>query len=109
MSTARWGQQIIEVTKMYNKLNFRQTFATLILLAMSTQMLPLSIFGQSMKNDRTIVVKSGEILEDAPENQIDSFPQTKIAPDLEESVDDLSKGLRGDDTQRVIIQLKGGY
>ncbi len=70
------------------------------------QMLPFSIFGQSVKNDRAREVMVDEVFQEGLENQIDLVQQNKIAPDLELRIDDLSKGFRADESQPVIIQLK---
>ena len=91
---------------MLNKLNFKQTFATLILLAISIQMLPLSIFGQSLKNVRTSSAKLEEVQDDGPNIQPEPVLHAKIAPDLQESFDDLARGFKHDETQKVIIQLR---
>ncbi len=84
-----------------NKLNFKQFFATLILFALSMQMVSFTVFGQSFKN-----YKSEDVAKEVQNGQMDEVRQSKIAPDLEESLNDVSNGLRADETQKVIIQLK---
>jgi subtilisin family serine protease len=76
-----------------------QFFATLLLLALSVQMSSFSIKGQFLKTDKTEVVSETK-------NNDENIPQHKIAPDLEESVDNLMSGFNPDQIQRVIIQLK---
>ncbi len=96
----------VEETYMRNRLNYRQTFAASVLLAILMQMCPFGISAQSFKNNKASEVKAEEVRDDKQDIQTDSIPQTKIAPDLQENVDDLSNGFRGDELQRVIIQLK---
>ena len=78
-----------------NRVTFKQFFATFALLAMSVQMFSFSIFGQSLRSEKS---------EDV--SPMDSAAQSKIAPDLQETVNDLANGFRADETQKVIIQLK---
>ena len=67
---------------------------------MSVQTFSFSIFGQSFKNDQ-----SGDASGQKQQSE-DNLPKSKVAPDLQESVDNLSNGFRADETQKVIIQLK---
>ena len=84
-----------------NRLNFKQFFAAFALLAMSVQMFSFSIFAQSLKNEM-----SQEVIKTNQDEQADLTPKSKIAPDLEEKSGELSNGLRADEPQKVIIQLK---
>ena len=84
-----------------NRINFKQTFAALTLLAMSIQLFSFSIFAQSLRNE-----KSEEVIKTNQDEQADLTPKSKIAPDLEEKSNELFYGLRGDEIQKVIIQLK---
>ena len=93
------SMKFLEENKMDNRLNFKQLFATLILFAMSVQMLSFTVFAQSLKNDN-----SEEVSEET--RQTDLTPQSKIAPDLAEKADEQNFGFRADETQSVIIQLK---
>ena len=87
---------------MYNRLNFKQTFAALILFALAVQMFSFSVLAQSLKNEKSEEVSQETKLDE----QADFTPKSKIAPDLEEKTDELFNGLRGDEVQKVIIQLK---
>ncbi len=86
---------------MFNKLNFKQTFATLVLFALSMQMVSFSVFGQSFEKDQP-----EEVVNEKPSGPVDEIRQTKIASDLESRALELSAGMRSDDTQKIIIQLK---
>jgi len=86
---------------MSNKLSFKQTLATLVLFAMSIQMGSFSVFGQSLKKDQ-----GEDISVERPNAKAAEVRGSKIAPDLEERTSELSSGMRGDETQKVIIQLK---
>ena len=102
MSDYFYGQIYCEAKIIMNRLNFKQFFATLTLLALSMQMFSFTVFAQSLVND-TRAEKVLEINQDEP---ADFAPNSKIAPDLQESVDGLANGFRADETQKVIIQLK---
>ena len=86
---------------MSNKLSFKQTFATLVLFALSIQMVSFSVFAQSFKN-----VKTEEVATEKQIEPIDEAPQSKIAPELQEKTDDLIYGRIGDRTEKVIIRYK---
>lgn len=76
--------------------NYRQLFATFALFTLCAQMLSISIFAQSLEKNKT----------DLATNDAPLIQQSKIAPDLEEKSNDLFYGLKSDETQKVIIQLK---
>ena len=86
---------------MSNKLAFKKNLTALIVAALVMQSVSLFAFGQSLKN-----AKSRVVTESVQSDAADLAPQNKIAPDLQESIDNVARGFQGDQTQRVIIQLK---
>ncbi len=84
---------------MFNKFNFKQTFATLVLFALSVQMVSFTVFGQAARFDRTDSTEKQT-------DQMDEIRQSKIAPDLEEPANEAFHNMRPDGMQRVIIQMK---
>lgn len=87
---------------MLNKLNSKRFFSTLLLSAMSTQMFSFGVNAQyrgvSEKFTDSAVVEAAGLPE--------LSPASKIAPDLKEKTNELDFGSRGDELQKVIIQLK---
>lgn len=86
---------------MFNKLRFKQTFAKLVLLALSIQLVSFSVIGQSFKNAR-----SEEVATEKQIDPIDEAPQSKIAPDLQEKLTTCFPGRIGDRSEKVIIRYK---
>ena len=82
-----------------NKLNLKQLFAGFLLFAFCFQMVAFNVKAQTFKSEESQdTVKTDE--------QVDFTPKSKISPDLEEKTDELFNGLRGDEVQKVIIQLQ---
>ena len=82
---------------MTNRLRRRkQTFATLIFIALLVQMVSFGVFGQSLKNGAT---------KENQQSQTNEARRAKIAPDLEEQTDKLARGMRGDEWQKVLNGL----
>lgn len=82
------------------KLYIKQIYSALLFLALGTQIWMVGINAQSIKT------KVRDLDETATKEKAIPAAKHKIAPDLEEKVDNLFYGLRGDETQKVIIQLK---
>ena len=85
-----------------NRLSLKQYVASLLLVVMTLQMLSFVVAAQRRNSDS----KSPEISITKQEVQEDFSPKSKLAPDLEEKAGDVYQGMRSDETQRVIIQLK---
>ena len=81
------------------------------LSAFAMQMVPFAAFGQSARFDKT-TMETDPPYYGQPDTDPHSFPKdddvvkTKIAPDLEESLSEMADGVRADQAQQVIIQLK---
>ncbi len=89
---------------MFDKLSFKQTFATLVLFALSIQMVSFSVFAQSFRKDQSEDISVAN--DSNPDVQEDFAPKKKISPDLEEKADQAFYGVVADRMERVIIQLK---
>ncbi len=92
-----------------NKSNFKKSATRLkqfgtgfLLVAFSLQIFPSAASAQ-FTNDRRTGKKADERLFD---EAIGGKVRNKIAPDLEEQTDRVFYNMRGDETQKVIIQLK---
>lgn len=77
----------------------KETFSMLALVALSLQIVPLTAFGQT-KDVATETASQVTKIEQTAELR------SKIAPDLEETVNEQAFGLRADQNESVIIQLK---
>ena len=78
-----------------NEINLKQFAAGFLLFAFCFQMVAFNVKAQLSKS------------ETAPKDETADFaPQSKIAPDLQEKTNELMNGVRNDELQKVIIQLK---
>ena len=87
--------------------NLKQFGAGFLLVAFCLQMFSFTATAQFVK-DRSVEKKADETLsDDAIDGRFtNQTAPRKIAPDLEEETDSVFHNLRGDKTQKVIIQLK---
>ncbi len=83
-----------------NKVTPTKYFAAFLFFALCLQMFAFGIQGQTLKSN----TKKQDVAIDEVTDAVPS--KNKVAPDLEEKTNDLSFGLRADEMQRVIIQLK---
>lgn len=76
----------------------------LSILLMNVLVIP--IFAQSKIASQKTNVAESETPEPSFDQEIEFDRRSKVAPDLEEKLDDLSRGQRPDSKEKVIIQLK---
>ncbi len=72
-----------------------------MLFAFCMQMLAFDVNAQSRKGE-----KSADVHNTKQDDQKDFTPKRKIAPDLEEMTEEVFQGMRSNEMQKVIIQLK---
>ena len=85
-----------------NRLRLKQYITSVLLLVLAMQMLSFGVAAQLRNSDS----KTSAISKVKQEEAEDFSPKRKIAPDLEEKTEEAFHGIRADEIQKVIIQLK---